>query len=155
MTSRQRKIDILNRVLHDSVNSVLQYVENSTPYIADDFRANYEAMLVMRDEEAQSAHDLTDLVNAMDGVPKVGVFPYWNIDINYLDARFMARFSAEHIGRAIAELETEIGDTRDDAKVFGLLTRVLAEKKGHHAALAEMAGLTDSEPEPEPADTES
>ena len=44
MTSRQRKIDILNRVLHGSVNSVLQYVENSTPYVAADFRENYEAV---------------------------------------------------------------------------------------------------------------
>ncbi len=140
------KVDVLNRVLHETVNSVLQYIEIAVPYVPAGFDAQMSALRTMRDEETATSHRLTDLIAALDGVPTVGVFPYWNVDLNYLDVRYLARLAAEQTGRAAAEIERELDLVRDDARVHALLKSVLAQKRGHAAALAEIG-----KPPPPPA----
>jgi len=140
------KVDVLNRVLHETVNSVVQYIDIAVPYVPDGFDAQMVALRKMRDEETATSHRLTDLIAALDGVPTVGVFPYWNVDLNYLDVRYLARLAAGQTEKAAAEIERELDLVRDDARVHTLLKSVLAQKRAHAAALAEIG-----KPPPPPA----
>jgi len=133
-----KRIDILNRALHGCVNSVLQYIESATPHVSEDQQENYRKLMGMRGEEAALAGELSAQVTALDGIPKVGVFPYWNVDLNYLDLGFMVRFAAKDVEKAIAELESELDLVRDDLNVFRLLERLLEQKRTHLAALRAM-----------------
>lgn len=146
---RGKKIDLVNRVLHATVNSVVQYIDIATPYVPPGYEEQRAEVQRMRDEEVRTATELTDLVNALDGTPTVGVFPYWNIDLNYLDLRFLARFAAEHQEKAVAELEQELPKLRDDPKLHGTMARILGEKRGHLETLREIG-----KPPPEPEKAE-
>ncbi len=143
MLDHEAKISVLNRTLHHTVNSVLQYVEVSTPYIPAGFEDRYEAVKLLRDEEIASANKLVDMINGLDGVPSVGVFPYWNVDLNYLDFRFMAEFAAQHIAKAIAVLERDLATVGRDAELVALLGDVLKQRRVHHDALLVASGAAD------------
>jgi hypothetical protein len=69
----------------------------------------------------------------------VGVFPYWNVDLNYLDVRFLARFAAQHQDKVVAELERDLALARDDPRLSALLQRILEEKRAHREVLAGIA----------------
>jgi len=135
---RQAKIDLLNRVLHETVNSVVQYIDIAVPYVPPGFEEKQERIRGMRDEQARTAQELTALVGEFDGVPQVGVFPYWNVDLNYLDLRFLARFAARHEKKAVDELDRELESLRGDPQLYGTLARVLREKRAHAEALEEI-----------------
>ncbi len=140
------KVDILNRVLHETVNSVVQYIEIAVPYVPAGFEAQMAALRRMREEETETSHRLTDQIAALDGVPTVGVFPYWNVDLNYLDVRYLARLAARQSAKAAAEIEVELDLLRDDARAHALLKSILAQKRAHAAALEEIG-----KPAPPPA----
>ena len=97
----QRRVDILNRVLHNTVNSVVQYIGISSPFVPPGREQDLETIKSMQGEEAETAHEINALVSDLDGVPSVGVFPYWNVDLNYLDLGFLARFAARHQEKVI------------------------------------------------------
>jgi len=137
---REAKVDLLNRVLHGTVNSMLQYIENATPYVPKEHEADYEEIKRCRDDEIETVQELTDLIAALDGVPKAGVFPYWNIDLNYLDLRWMARFAAGHEEKEIALIEAELEDVGDDPRLHALLTKILARKRQHLELLRRTGG---------------
>jgi len=145
---REAAIDALNDLLDSTVNSVVQYIEVATPWIPPGYEEQWRQVLELRDEEAQTAHDLTDAIGSLDGVPKVGVFPYWNVDLNYLDLRFLARFAVTHLDAAIADAEAMGDRVQDHAQVHGLLKRVLEQKRRHRAVLAEIGGLAEAAPTP-------
>jgi bacterioferritin (cytochrome b1) len=149
---KARKIDLLNRVLHGTVNSVLQYIETATPYVAPGCEEQFDEVLGMKDEQVATVARLTDAIGALDGVPKVGVFPYWNVDLNYLDLRYLARLASEHEDAGAAELEGELGLVRDDPKLHGVLEKVLAEKRAHAEKLAAIGGA--AAPEAAPSEAE-
>ncbi|MHC4223745.1 MAG: hypothetical protein ACYSX0_06665 [Planctomycetota bacterium] len=136
----QAKVDILNRVLHGTVNSVVQYIGISAPHVPDGREQDLEALKRMQGEEAETAHEINALVSDLDGVPSVGVFEYWNVDLNYLDLGFLARFAAKHQAKVIALVERDIDGVRDDARVHGLLRRILEQKRAHLSALQEIGG---------------
>ena len=143
----QRCIEMLNSALDGTVNSVVQYFAISAPYVPSGFEEEMETMERIRQEEAQMAHDLHDALGELDGAPRVGVFRYWNVDLNYLDARFMARFAARHQENVVAELEDGLEGARDHAKVHQLLSGILEQKRAHLAQLREIAG--DETPPPD------
>ena len=136
----QRCIALLNQVLDGTVNSVVQYIGISGAYIPPDFSEQMETLARIRQEEAQMAHDLNDALHQLDGAPKVGVFKYWNVDLNYLDARFMARFAARHQEEVVAALEECLEGVRDNGKVHRLLSGMLDRKREHLAELRAVAG---------------
>jgi len=142
-------IEVLNRVLHGTVNSVVQYIDISAPFIPEGSEKHVETLRRIRDEEGAQAHDLHALIGKLDGNPKVGVFDYWNVDLNYLDLRFMARFAAQHQEKVIADLERDVEAMRDEPAAFGLLTRILQEKRRHLAELRALAPAPEPEPESE------
>lgn len=147
-----RTEDILNRVLHNTVNSVVQYIGAASPYVPPGHEDSLPALEEMRSEEAASANELTDAITQLDAVPQVGVFPYWNVDLNYLDLRFLARFAVSHQERAIAEIEGEMDRLRDDPKLFSLLTRILEQKRAHRAVLQEIGKQPEPGPDRAPAE---
>jgi len=138
--------DSLNRVLHATVNSVVQYLTISDPYVPPGFD-RMDEILAIRDAEVRQAHEITDLMLSLDANPKVGIFDYWNVDLNYLDVRFMTRFAAAHQEKVIADLEAALEAVRDDPASRALLTRLLEEKRDHLETLRDIGGLNEPEPE--------
>ena len=100
--TREEKIALLNRVLHGTVNSVVQYIDIAAPYVPPFCEAKVADLRRMRDEQAHAANEIVALVGQLEGVPQVEAFPYWNIDLNYLDIRFLARFAGEHDAKVVA-----------------------------------------------------
>ena len=137
-------MDVLNRVLQDTVNSVVQYIGISGAYVPPEFDDQLAELERLRAEEAQTAHDLNEALASLDIAPKVGIFPFWNIDLNYLDVRFMARFAATHHEKAVAYIEQNLDSTREDPRIHTLLSRVLDEKRAHLATLREIGGVSET-----------
>jgi len=144
-----RAVSLLNRVLHGTVNSVIQYLDIARPYVPPVCEGDVGELQRLRDEQAATAGKLTALIAELDGVPKVDPFDYWNLDLNYLDLRYLARFAAEHEDKVIAEIETHLDSVRDDARVYRLLMAIAAEKKAHKDVLLAVAARPDPEPDPE------
>lgn len=128
-------IDVLNRLLHDTVNSVTQYAEISAPYIPEGMDEELQGMQRVADEEKLLAGEIVAMIGTRDGVPQVGVFPYWNVDLNYLDVRFMAKFAVEHQDEAITRLEGELEMVRDDPEVHAFLKKAIEQKREHRELL--------------------
>ena len=147
--NRESKVALLNRVLHGTVNSVVQYIDVSMPYVPPYCEDKLPELQRLRDEEARTANELAGLVAELDGVPQVDVFPYWNVDLNYLDVRFLAKFAADHQKKFLAELESALPGVREDARLRSALERILAEKRAHLAVLEEIAAIPTPAPDPE------
>ncbi len=144
-----KAIDLLNRVLHGTVNSVIQYIDVARPYVPPVCDGDVEEMRRLRDEQAVTVGKLTALIAELDGVPKVDPFDYWNVDLNYLDLRFLAKFAAEHEEKAVAGIEAHLEETKGDARVYRLLQAIIAEKRAHGDALRKVAEKPDPEVDPE------
>lgn len=144
-----KSVDLLNRVLHGTVNSVIQYIDLARPYVPPGCEDDVEELQRLRNEEAVTVGALTALITELDGVPKVDPFDYWNVDLNYLDLRFLARFAAQHQDKVIAEIEAHLDDVRDDARVHRLLREIVAEKSAHKDVLLKVAEKPDPEVDPE------
>lgn len=144
-----KAIDLLNRVLHGTVNSVIQYIDVARPYVPAVCEGDVEELRRLRDEEAVTVGKLTALITELDGVPKVDPFDYWNVDLNYLDLRFLARFAAEHEDKVIATIEAHLDEAKGDARVYRLLQAIVAEKQAHREALLKVAEKPDPEADPE------
>lgn len=138
--SGNARVDVLNRLLHDTVNSVVQYADISAPHVPKGYDEQVAELRTIADEEKALAHDLVELISSRAGVPQVGVFPYWNVDLNYLDLRFMAKFAREHQEASIARLEAELAKTQDDPEVHSFLRKALEQKKDHLGRLETVAG---------------
>jgi bacterioferritin (cytochrome b1) len=148
-------MELLNGVLHDTVNSVVQYIGISGAYVPEKFDEQLQELERLRAEEVQTAHDINEALFDLDVPPRVGVFEYWNVDLNYLDVRFLARFAARHQQRSVARLEQGIhsDEAREHPRVHALLTRVLEQKREHLATLKRIGGeeaAAPAEAAPEP-----
>ncbi|MHC4410516.1 MAG: ferritin-like domain-containing protein [Planctomycetota bacterium] len=133
-------INVLNRLLHDTVNSVIQYAEISAPYIPKGFDEQAATLQSIADEEKALANEVVALIGLRDGVPQVGIFDYWNVDLNYLDLRWMAGFAMEHQAKSIERLESQLGAAADDPEVSSFLRRALEQKKDHLKKLESVKG---------------
>ena len=140
MQATNTAVDVLNRLLHDTVNSVVQYAEIADPYVPPNFDEEAAAVNGVSDDEKALAHEIADLLAARDGVPQVGVFPFWNVDLNYLDLRFMAKFAAQQQEKTIARIEKELALVSDDPEVHALVKRALEQKREHLVTLQGVAG---------------
>ena len=148
---RQAKLDLCNRALHGVVNSVLQYMETATPYVPEGAEEEWGRVLAARDAEAAVATEIHALVGELDGVAGVGVFPYWNVDLNYLDLRWFCRFANKHNLAELEWTERVLPDLRSDSKLHGLFTRLLMMRQGQAAVLAAVGGEEETEEAAAPA----
>jgi rubrerythrin len=149
MSTPAERVTFLNAVLSDTVNSIVQYAGISMPYVAPDCAGHKETMDRIRDEENVHAHTLNELIQRSDGVPTVEAFPYWNIDLNYLDLRFMARFAVTHQEKAIRRIEEGADVLRIDPVAHTRIQGILEEKRRHLGELEEIGKKPEPEPEPE------
>ncbi|MHC4940491.1 MAG: ferritin-like domain-containing protein [Planctomycetota bacterium] len=133
-------VDVLNRLLHDTVNSVVQYAEISAPYVPKGFDEQAALMQSIADEEKTLATETAAMINARDGVPQVGVFDFWNVDLNYLDLRWMAKFAMQHEQDSIDRIEGHLDMVADDPEVASFLRRAIDQKKEHLEKLATIKG---------------
>jgi len=133
-------MDLLNRLLDGTVNSVVQYAQIGAPYVPEGFDDQMAEINRISNEEKQLAVELVDLIQSRDGVPSVGVFKYWNIDLNYLDIRFMAKFAVQQESDVVDQVEAALDSVAGDPEVHGLVRRALEQKRGHLEKLAEIAG---------------
>ena len=150
MSTQAERVEFLNRVLSETVNSIVQYTGISVPYVAPDCTGHLETMDRIRGEENVHAHTLNELIQRSNGVSKVEAFPYWNIDLNYLDLRFMARFAVTHQEKAIRRIEERADVLRTDPVAHTKVCGILEEKKRHLGELQEIGKKPEPEPEPEP-----
>lgn len=148
------RVVFLNRILSGTVNSMVQYTAVSVPFVAPECEPFVERMEKMRNEEIAQTHVLTELISRLRGVPATEAFPYWNIDLNYLDIRFMARFGAEHQEKVIAEIEAGIAGIKSDPVAYTKVLGMLEEKRVHLDELRDIGKLPEPEPEPEAAPAE-
>ena len=151
--NREARITYLNRVLSATSNSLLQYLVVAAPYVPPGYEERFEEVKQMKDEEAQQVERIVALIEEGDGVPSVGIFPFWNVDLNYLDFVFLARFAAEKQGEILAGLERDLDNLRGDPDAFSAVGEILGEKRAHLDVLRSIAGL--DEPAPEPAAEEA
>ena len=140
MQATKTAIDVLNRLLHDTVNSVVQYAEIAEPYVPPDFEEQQATVERVSNEEKTLATEIVELLGARDGVPKVGVFPFWNVDLNYLDLRYLAKFAAEYQEKTVARVEGELDLVSDDPQIHAFVKNALAQKREHLEALRSVAG---------------
>ena len=92
------------------------------------------------DEEKTLATETAAMINARDGVPQVGVFDFWNVDLNYLDLRWMAKFAMQHEQDSIDRIEGHLDMVADDPEVASFLRRAIDQKKEHLEKLATIKG---------------
>ena len=151
MSTPAERVAFLNCVLSDTVNSVVQYAGISMPYVAPDCTGHKETMDRIRGEESVHANTLNELIQRSNGVSTVDAFPYWNIDLNYLDLRFMARFAATHQEKAIRLIEEGADVLRTDPVAHTKVSGILEEKRRHLGELCEIGKKPVPEPESEPA----
>lgn len=146
---RSEPIAVLNHALHVTVNSVVQYLAVAAPYVPPGCEKHLGTLARIREDEARDAQVLSDLVQQLDGVPSVGAFPYWNVDLNYLDLRFLAGFAAEHQKRAIADMEAGLEKLRGEPRAHRALREILERKRADLAKLLEIAKRPET-PAPKP-----
>lgn len=132
-------LDILNRLLDGTVNSVVQYTEIGSPYVPDGFDERMQEIRRIGDEEKDLANEIVALIQRRDGVPTVGVFRFWNVDLNYLDIRFMAKFAVQQEDDLITVLEAGLDSLSHDPEAHGLVRRAIEQKRAHLAKLTEIA----------------
>jgi len=132
-------LDVLNRLLDGTVNSVVQYAEIGAPYIPDGFDEQMQEFKRIGDDEKNLANETVAMIQSRDGVPAVGVFRFWNVDLNYLDIRFMAKFAVQHEGKLIADLEAALDSLTNDPEAHGLVRRAIEQKREHLTKLADIA----------------
>ncbi len=151
--NREARITYLNRVLSATSNSLLQYLSVATPYVPPECEDQMEEVARLIDEEAQQVARIVDLIEERDGVPSAGIFPFWNVDLNYLDFRFLARFAEQKQGEIVDGLERDLDNLRGDPDAFTAVGEILKEKRAHLDVLRSIAGM--DEPEPEAAAEEA
>mgnify|MGYP003572735055 CR=1 FL=1 len=132
-------LDILNRLLDGTVNSVVQYAEIGAPFVPEGFDEQMDAFQRIADEEKNLANEVVAMIQDRDGVPTVGVFRFWNVDLNYLDIRFMAKFAVQHEGILIADLEAGLDSLTNDPEAHGVVRRAIEQKREHLVKLTEIA----------------
>ncbi|HEX5138957.1 MAG TPA: hypothetical protein VFY93_18445 [Planctomycetota bacterium] len=146
--TRDEKVLFLNRILHGTVNSVVQYMAIASPFVPPYCEGKMAELAAMREAEAKTANQVVALIGELDGVPQAEAFPYWNVDLNYLDVRFLAGFAAEHEARVVAEIGESLQDLRDDPRLHGAVERILGEKRAHLEALEAIAAIPTPAPDP-------
>lgn len=139
--TREEKVALLNRILHGTVNSVVQYIGIATPYVPSYCQDRMAELAAMRDAEARTATEVVALLGELEGVPQAEVFPYWNVDLNYLDVRYLARFAAEHQAKVVREIEESLPGLRGDPRLHVAVERMLGEKRAHLDALKAIAAI--------------
>jgi len=94
---RLRLDDLLTRSFYSGPG----YVFESEPWVVPEDDALLQAFAEIRDQDRRHAHVLGVLIQQRGGVPQPGVFPWWNLDLNYLSVPTLAKFVLEALDEEI------------------------------------------------------
>lgn len=124
--------DLLTRCFYSAAG----YVFESDPYVVPEDDELLRALGSIREDDRRHAHVLGALVQGLGGVPGTGVFPWWNLDLNYLTVPCLGRFVVDAIEHEIGLYASLIAKwPAEDAGARAALESILSDKQGHVAAL--------------------
>ena len=132
--------------------SLIQYIATSSPWVRRSEAAAFERLKSLRGVEIEHAQRISDMIEALGGVPSPRVFEFWRRDLNYLSFDFLAGIAVEHheekIGRYAGRAEAA-AEWPDVAALYRSMIederRKLAELREIAAELA-IAPATEAEP---------
>jgi hypothetical protein len=94
---RRRLDDLLTRSFYSGAG----YVFESDPYVVAEDAEVLEKLTVIREQDRRHAHVLGTLIAARGGVPGPGVFPFWNLDLNFLTVPTVSQFVVDALHEEI------------------------------------------------------
>jgi hypothetical protein len=126
----------LSDLLTRSFYSGSGYVFESEPYVLAEDDDLMQAFAAVRADDRRHAHVLGTLLQARGAVPQPGVFPWWNLDLNYLSVPCLSRFVARSIEEETRLFEALLSEwPSGDAPGRAALEWILSDKKAHLARL--------------------
>jgi hypothetical protein len=130
---RVRLDDLLTRCFYSGAG----YVFECDPYVVPEDDELLQVLAAIRADDRRHAHVLGALVQGLGGVPQPGVFPWWDLDLNYLTVPCLARFVLESLEDEEVRYEATIAEwPREDPGGRAALQSILADKRDHAARLA-------------------
>jgi len=122
---RRRLDDLLTRSFYSGAG----YVFESDPYVVAEDADVLEKLTVIREQDRRHAHVLATLIAARGGVPSPGVFPWWNLDLNFLTVPTVAVFVVGSLREELGLFDTLIAHwPADDEEGRAALRVIRAEK---------------------------
>lgn len=97
-------VHLTSAVSHDAIRARLDalltrtfysgagYVFESDPHVVAEDDALLQAFATVREGDRRHSHLLGTVIQNRGGVPQPGVFPWWDLDLNYLTVPTLGRF---------------------------------------------------------------
>lgn len=122
----------LDELLTYAFYSGAGYVFESDPFVVPEDAELLDLFKAVREDDRRHAHVLGTLIAAREGVPQPGVFPWWNLDLNYLTVPCLSRFVIESLEHEVRLYRGLIDAwSNDDPAGKAALEWILADKQGH------------------------
>lgn len=132
----------LDELLTRSFYSGAGYVFESDPYVVDEDDALLRAFATVREGDRRHSHLLGTVIANRGGVPQPGVFPWWDLDLNYLTVPTLGRFVVESMKEELGLYDALLAVwPADDPASKATLSWVRSDKA---AQLTELAPLVEA-----------
>ena len=95
----------LDALLTRTFYSGAGYVFESDPHVVEEDDALLQAFAKVREGDRRHAHLLGTVIQNRGGVPQPGVFPWWDLDLNYLTVPTIGRFVLESMREELGLFE--------------------------------------------------
>lgn len=127
---RRRLDDLLTRSFYSGAG----YVFESDPYVVPEDAEVLEKLTVIREQDRRHAHVLGTLIAARGGVPGPGVFPFWNLDLNFLTVPTVSQFVVDALHEEIGLYDLLLARWPADDDDGRAALRVIRDEKARQVA---------------------
>lgn len=127
---RRRLDDLLTRSFYSGAG----YVFESDPFVVPDDADLLAKMTVIREQDRRHAHVLATLIAARGGVPSPEVFPFWDLDLNYLTVPTISRFVVDALVEEIVLYDALLARWPADDDEGRKALRVVRDEKERQVA---------------------
>lgn len=135
VTSPQRTIRLLNRLLGIEYRSLPMYLTYASPWTHEgDEKATEALRHIVADQEAMSQR-IAELVQSLGGRPEPGEYPMDFTSMHFLSLDFLLTELVRHQQRSIAAIERVVGQLGDDREARELAEELLGSERAHLEAL--------------------
>jgi hypothetical protein len=125
---RLRLDELLTRCFYSAAG----YVFECDPFVVPEDDEVLQAIAAVRADDRRHAHVLGAVIQGVGGVPAPGVFPWWDLDLNYLTVPCLARFVVETLEDECRLYEDTVASwPEDDPGSRAALSSILADKRAH------------------------
>ncbi|MCC7139126.1 MAG: hypothetical protein IT460_11955 [Planctomycetes bacterium] len=129
---RRRLDDLLTR----SFYSAAGYVFECDPFAVAADDDVFRVLGPVREQDRRHAHVLGTLIERRGGVPAPGVFPWWNLDLNFLTVPALSQFVLDALHEEVGLYDATIAAwPADDVEGRAALGAIRAEKARQVAEL--------------------